>query len=97
MLQAAPLDWVTIALIVIKTLVALAGGVVTYFAFKAYRRTHARPLGFLAAGFALVTVGAVLGGTAYELFDVPLAFGVVIEGLFVLGGFSLIAYSLKAG
>jgi hypothetical protein len=87
---------VTVALIVVKTLVAVMGGLVTYFAVKAYRRTRARPLGLLAAGFGFVTVGAVLGGVAYELLGVSLALGVVVEGLFVLAGFGLIAYSLKA-
>lgn len=89
-------QWVTIALVVVKTLMAVAGGLVTYFALKAYRRTRARPLGLLAGGFGLVTAGAVLGGVAYELLGVSLALGVVVEGLFVLAGFVLIAYSLKA-
>lgn len=89
-------EWVTIALIVIKTLVAVVGGLVTYFAFKAYRRTGSRPLGLLAGGFGLVVLGSVLGGTAYELLGVALAVGVVVEGLFVLAGFCLLAYSLKA-
>jgi hypothetical protein len=85
-----------VALIVVKTLMAVMGGLVTYFAVKAYRRTRSRPLGLLAAGFGFVTVGAVLGGVAYELLGVSLALGVGVEGLFVLVGFGLIAYSLKA-
>lgn len=89
-------EWVTIGLIVVKILVAVMGGAVSYFAYKAYRRTRSRSLGLLAAGFALVTLGAILGGTAYELLGVSLGLGVLIEGLFVLTGFSLIAYSLKA-
>lgn len=87
---------VAVGLIVVKTLMVVMGGTVTYFAFKAFRRTRSRPLGLLAGGFALVTVGSALGGFAYELLDVSLGFGVLIEGLFVLGGFSLIAYSLRA-
>lgn len=89
-------EWVTIGLIVVKTLVAVMGGTVTYFSYKAYRRTRSRSLGLLTAGFALVTLGAILGGTAYELLGIWLGLGVLIEGLFVLAGFSLIAYSLKA-
>lgn len=87
---------VAIGLIVVKTLMVVMGGAVTYFAFKAFRRTRSRPLGLLAGGFALVTVGSALGGFAYELLDVSLGFGVLVEGLFVLAGFSLIAYSLRA-
>ncbi|KYH27915.1 hypothetical protein HAPAU_05900 [Halalkalicoccus paucihalophilus] len=89
-------EWVTIALAVVKTLLVVMGGTITYFAFKAFRRTHSRPLGFLAAGFALVTLGSVLGGFGFEILDVWLGLGVLVEGLFVLAGFSLIAYSLKA-
>lgn len=87
-------EWVTFALVVVKTLVAVMGAAVTYFAFKAYRRSRERPMGLLAAGFALVTVGGVLGGTVYELLAVPLSVGVLLEGLFVLVGFALIARSL---
>lgn len=87
---------VAVGLIVVKTLMLVMGGTVTYFAYKAFRRTRSKALGLLASGFALVTVGGALGGFAYELLDVTLAFGVLVEGLFVLAGFSLIAYSLKA-
>lgn len=86
---------VTLVLAAVKTLVLVAGGAVTYYAGKAYRRTRNRALGLLAAGFATVTVGALLGGAVYELLNVALAIGVVIEGLFMLLGFSLIAYSLR--
>lgn len=86
---------VALVLAAVKTLVLIVGGVVTYYALKAYRRTRNRALGLLAAGFATVTAGAFLGGAVYELLNVALAIGVVIEGLFMLLGFSLIAYSLR--
>lgn len=92
--ETAP-GWVTIGLIVVKTLVVVMGGVVTYFAYKAFQRTHSRSLGLLAVGFALVTLGSVLAGFAFEILDVWLGLGVLVEGLFVLAGFSLIAYSLR--
>ena len=85
-----------LALAVVKTLVLVVGGVITYFAFKAYRRTRQRPLGLLAAGFGLVTLGLVLAGMLYELLDVQLAMGILLESLLVLAGFLVIAYSLYA-
>lgn len=94
--ETAP-GWVTIGLIVVKTLMVVMGGTITYFAYKAFRRTQSRSLGFLAAGFALVTTGSALAGFAFEILGVWLGLGVFVEGLFVLVGFSLIAYSLKAG
>jgi hypothetical protein len=86
---------VLIALVVVKTLIVVMGGTVTYFAYKAFRRTRSRTLGFLTAGFTLVTLGSVLAGFAFEMLGVWLELGVLIEGLLMLAGFSLIAYSLK--
>ena len=84
-----------VALIVVKGLILLAGGSVLYYATKAYRRTGDESLGYLAAGFGLVLVGAALGGMVYEFIGSPLIVGVIIESVFVLCGFLLIAYSLK--
>ena len=84
-----------LALAIIKTLIFLVGSVITFFAFKAYRRTDSRALGLLTVGFGTVTVGAMLGGLTYEFLGVSLAFGVVVEGVFVFVGFCLIALSLQ--
>ncbi len=87
---------IAIALAVVKTLILVVGGVITYFAFKAYRRTRQHSLGYLAAGFALVTIGFALAGMVYEFLGVSLAVGVFLESLLVLVGFLVIAYSLYA-
>lgn len=79
---------------VIKVLIFLLGALVTFYALKAYRRTGERALGFLAGGFAVVTIGSALGGLVYEFIEQPLAIGVTIEGIFILVGFALIAFSL---
>lgn len=85
---------IAIALAVVKTLSLIFGGLITYFAFKAYRRTRQRALGYLSAGFGLVTLGLVLAGLLYELLDVQLSVGILLESLLVLAGFTIIAYSL---
>ena len=85
---------VMLAVAVVKTLVLVVGGVITYFAFKAYRRTRQQALGYLAAGFGLVTLGLVLAGMLYEILGVSLATGVLLESLLVLAGFLVIARSL---
>lgn len=85
---------VTIALAVVKTLVLLVGGTITFFAFRAFRRTRQRALGFLAAGFGIVTLGLGVAGLLYELLEVPLATGILIESTLALVGFAVIAYSL---
>ncbi|GAA1340414.1 hypothetical protein GCM10009647_083920 [Streptomyces sanglieri] len=83
-----------IALTVVKTLSLLVGGLITFFAFKAYRRTRQRALGLLSIGFGLVTLGLVLAGMLYELLNVPLMTGILLESLLMLAGFIVIAYSL---
>lgn len=87
---------ITLALAVVKTLVLVVGSVITYFAFKAYRRTRQRPLGVLALGFGLVTIGFALAGMGYEILHVDLVVGILLESLLVLVGFVVIAYSLYA-
>ncbi|MFA9415748.1 hypothetical protein [Natrinema sp. HArc-T2] len=83
-----------VALAIVKTLVLIVGGVITFFAYKAYRRTRQPALGYLALGFGLVTLGFVLAGMLYELLAVPLMTGILFESLLVLAGFLVIAHSL---
>ncbi|MDG5819698.1 hypothetical protein [Natronococcus sp. A-GB7] len=83
-----------LVLAIVKTLVLVVGSVITYFAFKAYRRTRQPALGYLAGGFGIVTLGFVLAGVLHELLGVSLITGVLLESLLVLAGFSVIAYSL---
>ncbi|NKE36884.1 hypothetical protein GWG54_13855 [Natronococcus sp. JC468] len=83
-----------LVLAVVKTLVLVVGGVITYFALKAYRRTRQPALGYLAGGFGIVTLGFVLAGVLHEILGVELVMGVLLESLLVLVGFFVIAYSL---
>lgn len=85
---------VQLAIAVVKTLILVVGGIVTYLAFSAYRRTCDRSLGFLSVGFGFIVVGVLLAGITFELLSVSLSVGVLIEGLFVLVGLSIIASSL---
>jgi len=85
-----------LALAVVKTLVLIVGSAITFFAYKAYRRTGEQALGYLAGGFAIVTLGVALAGTMYEFLGVSLAMGILLETVLVLIGFLVIAYSLSA-
>ena len=86
---------VQLAIAVVKTLILVVGGVVTYLAFSAYRRTYDRSLGFLSVGFGFIMVGVLLAGLTFELLSVSLGVGILIESLFVLIGLSIIALSLR--
>lgn len=85
---------VTTAVIVLKTITLLLSGLVTYFAFKAYRRTGAVALRALAFGFAFVTIGALFAGAADQLVGAPIQYALLIESAFTALGFAIITYSL---
>lgn len=78
----------------VKLLITVLGTMITFYAFKAYRRTREPALGLLATGFGIITLGAIIAGISFELIGVPLVVGVIIDGVFVIIGFSSIAYSL---
>lgn len=86
---------IQVVIAVVKTLILIIGGVVTYLAFSAYRRTYDRSLGFLAVGFGLIVIGVLLAGVTFELLNVTFGVGILIESLFVLAGLSIIALSLR--
>lgn len=81
-------------IIALKTIILLLGGLITYFALKAYRRTRHPSLRALGLGFGVVTLGALLAGLAHQLFGVDFATGVLINSLLTAIGFAVITYSL---
>ncbi|MWG33803.1 DUF7521 family protein [Halomarina oriensis] len=85
---------ITTTVIVLKTLTLLLGGSITFFAFKAYRRTAAPALRALALGFGAVTIGALLAGIADQFLPVDPSIALVLESLFTTVGFGVILYSL---
>ncbi|MCQ4333230.1 hypothetical protein KM295_06995 [Natronomonas sp. F2-12] len=95
MIQTSVVQEVQLAIAVVKTLILVIGGIVTYLALSAYRRTYDRALGFLAVGFAFIVIGVLLAGVTFELLNVPLGVGILVESLFVLLGLSIIALSLR--
>lgn len=78
----------------LKTITLVLGGMITYFGFRAYRRTGARSLRALTAGFGFVTVGSLLAGVADVVFGTPLEVGLFIESSLIAIGFGIIVYSL---
>lgn len=81
-------------ILVLKSLTVLLGGLITYFSYRAYRRTHARPLRCLSIGFATITVGAVLGGIIDQLLDLTREWAITMESLLAVIGFAVVLYSL---
>ncbi|MFB6135448.1 MAG: hypothetical protein ABEJ04_01690 [Halobacteriaceae archaeon] len=86
----------TTAVAAAKTLTLLLGGLVTYFALKAYRRTGAPALRALTVGFGFVTLGSLLAGVADQLLSVDTQYALLVESVLTAVGFAVIIYSLYA-
>lgn len=87
------IDVVT-AIAVVKSVILLLGGGITFIAFKAYRRTGDDSLQFLGIGFGVITLGALLTGIANQFFSVSLESGVLVNSVFIAVGLGIIMYSL---
>ena len=83
-------------IVVTKTLTLVLGGLITYFAFKAYRRTGAPSLRLLTIGFGVVTIGSLLAGVLDQIVQVGFEVGLLVESALVALGFAVIVYSLYA-
>lgn len=82
--------------IVFKTVTLLLGGVITYLAFKAYRRTGMDGLKFLSLGFGIVTLGALIAGVVDQVLVVDGHLALTIESALTMIGFLVVTYSLYA-
>jgi hypothetical protein len=87
---------ITTVVIALKTLTLALGGLITFFAFKAYRRTGSPALRALTIGFGIVTLGALLAGVADQALHLRRDTVLVIESALSAVGFAAIAYSLYA-
>ncbi|MFB6133410.1 MAG: hypothetical protein ABEJ55_00285 [Halanaeroarchaeum sp.] len=86
-------------IVALKTTTFILGGVITYFAYKAYRRTQSRSLQLLAVGFGIVTLGSMLAGVVDQFLSFSQNVGnvaLLIESSLTVVGFAVIVYSLYA-
>jgi hypothetical protein len=88
---------ITTLIIGLKTLTLVLGGLITYLSFKAYRRTGNHALGYLSAGFAIVTLGTLLAGVADQFLQAGFQVGLLIESILIAAGMLVIVYSLYTG
>ncbi|MFB6085494.1 MAG: hypothetical protein ABEJ84_01595 [Halodesulfurarchaeum sp.] len=87
---------ITGLIVVLKTLSVALGGLITYFAYRAYRRTGASALRWLSIGFAVITFGALLGGIIDQVLVTTREWAIVMESSLAVVGFAIILYSLYA-
>lgn len=90
------LDEVTVTTLIIgfKVVTLAFGSLITYFAFKAFRRTENRSLLLLATGFGIVTLGTFLAGIVHQLLIPDFKTGLIIESALLTCGFFVIVLSL---
>lgn len=87
-------DTTVVLLIATKTVTLILGALITFLAYRAFRRQGEPALRALMVGFGLVTVGSAVGGALYHVGDVAFAVGVSIESLVTAAGFAVLVYSL---
>src|SRR6056297_1031486 len=90
-----------VGIVVTKTLILVLGGLITYFSYKAYRRTGTSEHWWLALGFGVITAGAILGGVLDLVVETYLAENLLYTSVFVSStmtaiGLGVILYSLYA-
>jgi len=77
-----------------QALILVFGGVVVFFALRAYRRTRSQAMLLLALGFAFVTLGAAVAGVLYNYYTGDLTTVVTVQAYSQAVGFFVIVYSL---
>jgi hypothetical protein len=74
--------------------ILLFGGVVVFFASKAFQRTKSQAMFLLGLGFAFVTAGAVAAGLLFNFSTANLPLVETIQASAQAIGFFIIVYSL---
>lgn len=82
------------AIVAMKTVTLLLGGLITYFSLRAFQRTRSRALGALAAGFGIITAGSIIAGAMNLAFQIDLQYSVLLQSVATAIGFSVITYSI---
>lgn len=77
-----------------QALILVFGGVVVYYAYRAYGKTKSQAMFLLAVGFAFVTVGAIAAGVMYNFGTQDLTVPITVQAYSQAVGFFIIVYSL---
>ena len=77
-----------------QTLILIFGGIVVFYALRAYGRTKSRAMLLLGLGFAFVMAGAAIAGVLYNANITDLGTLESIQAASQAVGFFVIVYSL---
>jgi O-antigen/teichoic acid export membrane protein len=78
----------------LKTVTLLIGATITFFSYRAYRRTGVPALRALTIGFGIVTLGSLLAGVVDQFVNLGRDSAIVVESALTAIGFAVILYSL---
>ena len=87
-------ELVALVVVVANGVVLSLGAIITHLAYRAYRRTRRREIGRFALGFALVTLGSLLGGGLHQLVGTHILVAVLAQASISALGFAVLAHSL---
>jgi hypothetical protein len=79
---------------VAQALILLFGGIVVYYASRAYGHTKSQAMFLLGLGFAFVTLGAIAAGVLYNFGTQDLGTVITVQAYSQAIGFFIIVYSL---
>ncbi len=77
-----------------QALILVLGGIVVYFASRAFLKTKSQAMFLLGLGFAFVTTGAVAAGVLYNFYTGDLSTVETVQASFQAVGFLVIVLSL---
>ncbi|WP_433633549.1 DUF7521 family protein [Halomicrococcus sp. NG-SE-24] len=83
-----------IGLVIAKIVVVVIGLLIARQSYRAYLRYENRPMLYLAIGFAIISVGAVIEAVLYEVMNLSIFYAGMIQTTIVAIGMVAILYSL---
>lgn len=83
-----------IGLVIAKIVVVVLGLLIARQSYRAYLRYESRPMLYLAVGFSIISVGAVIEAVLYEVVDLSIFYAGMIQTTIVAIGMVAVLYSL---
>jgi hypothetical protein len=83
-----------IELSALKLVTVLLGFVIIYLGWKAYRTSRRKPLFWLTVGMAIMTLGAISEGAAFQGLQWTIEQSHLFEAVVTLIAFAVLVYSL---
>lgn len=81
-------------LIIVKLITMVIGFVIAATAYRGYRRNHSKSMLYLAIGFAIISIGAVIEGILFDVLQFSIFWAGTVQTSIVAVGMLVILYSL---